>query len=206
MITHWHRSAAAPLGVGAAWGMALLGADGMTSLGVGALVIWSATWNALDDPMRKRRLNPAAALARKTSRLGWSIRGENEADPPESFQGPTLCFEWCLLVALLVGALAYIVPPLSPWWQYWAGAALLGTGSHVLVGLMAPSGVTLSAAFNRLRYREIWHRHTLGWFATDTGAEAFQVVPSLYLLSALILLGMIGWLHPIIGWLFGGLL
>lgn len=167
-----HRAGAAPFGVALAFSIPLdAGGLGDTLLArfaevvvhvlIGSLVVGVAKWNDLDHPWLKRQkpYHFGAALVRTSARIGYSIRTSRDRHRADLHRGPSHCLEWCLLVAAGFGGLVALVPPLAPW-AVWAGLAVfLGTGSHVLLDALTPSGVPLCATWNAIRYREVWRRH-----------------------------------------------
>lgn len=202
-----HYAAASPLSLVWAWAIVLLASVNMfVALCCGGLVIWSSTWNDLDHPRFKGKMHPGAALVRGTGRLFYRIRTDRDQTRSDVHRGPSHCIEWCVLVGAVIALLLAFVPPLAPW-AGWIGASVtVGTFSHVLADSMTPSGVPLSAIYNYLHHHEVWRRHSLNWFSTNTGAEKYGAVPVLYLITALIFLAMMGLLSPIVHWLTGGLL
>jgi hypothetical protein len=205
MMKQGHYSAASPVGLGTAWVMVLVGVNAFIALCCAGIVVWSSTWNDLDHPRFKGKMHPAAALVRGTSRYLYQIRTEHDKVRGDVHRGPSHCIEWCAALGALVAIGTSYVPPLAPWSVWWGTAVALGTFSHVLADTMTPTGVPFSAIFNYVVYREVWRRHTVNWFSTDSGAEKFGAVPILYLLSIVIMLAMVGWLGPIVGWLIGKL-
>jgi hypothetical protein len=205
MMRQGHYAAAGPIATTSALGLAAYGAPALIALACGALVMWSSTWNDLDHPRFKGKMHPGAALVRGTGRLGYLIRTDLDKQRGDVHRGPSHCVEWCLLVGAAFGALTLLIPMAAPYAVFWASAIALGTFSHVLADSMTPSGVPLCATYNYFRYGEVWRRHTLNWFSTDSGAERFGAVPVLHLISALVFLYFVGLLEPIVGWLVGGL-
>lgn len=206
MMRQGHYAAASPVGLTTAWVMVLAGVNAFTALVCGALVVWSSTWNDLDHPRFKGKLHPAAALVRGSGRVFYQFRTERDKVRGDVHRGPSHCIEWCALLGVIFAVGLAFVPPLAPWAPWFGASVALGTASHVLADSMTPSGVPLSAVYNAAVHKEVWRRHTLNWFSTDSGAERFGAVPVLYLLSAVVMLAMVGWLMPILGWLTGGLL
>ena len=207
MMKQGHYAAASPISLVWAWVLVLLFAVNIfIALACAGIVIWSSTWNDLDHPRFKGKMHPGAALSRGSGRIFYQLRTERDKVRSDVHRGPSHCIEWCVLVGVLFTVLLAFVPPLAPW-SVWFGASIaLGTFSHVLADSMTPSGVPLSAVYNALAYKEVWRRHALGWFSTDSGAEKFAAVPVLYLITTLIFLAMVGALNPIVHWLSGGLL
>ena len=199
-----HYAAASPISLAWAWVLVLSGVNMFIALSCAGLLVWSSTWNDYDHPRFRGKMHPAAALVRGTGRLFYMVRTSRDQARTDVHRGPSHCVEWCLLLGgLVMGSLLAFVPPLAPW-AVWIGASVaLGTISHVLADWMTPSGVPLSATYNVIAHREVWRRHSLNWFSTNTGAEKFGAVPVLYLLSIMIMLAMVGLLGPLVGWLFG---
>lgn len=213
MMRQGHYSAASVPAVSFAWGLTIAHdrvpavvpspVPIFIALLCGVLIIWCSTWNDLDHPRFKGKMHPGAAAVRGTGRIFYMIRTDKDKHREDLHRGPSHCIEWCVLVGGLVVVLTSYLPPLAPWAWLWGVSVFLGTFSHVLADSMTPSGVPLSAIYNYLRYDEVWRRHTLNWFSTDSGAEHFGAVPLLYALTTLIVLAMFGALGPIFRWLVG---
>lgn len=204
MMAVMTRAAAAPVALGVGWGAAASAAVPIpVAVAMTGLVLFSCTWPNLDDPRWKGRMNPAAALVRGSARLGYMLRTEKDHDRSEMWRGPSHCIEWCVLVASVVTLLTAQIPFLAPWCWWWGGAVLVGCVLNVIADLPTPTGVPLSAVYNWLVHREVWRRHSLGWFTSDTGGGNFLVVPALGLITLLMVLGMLGVLRPIVAWMFG---
>lgn len=199
-----HHSVAAPLGLAMGWGMVTFAA---TPLPVAAvcvgLVVWSSTAPDYDHPRFKGRMHPGAALVRGSGHLGYMIRTEADKHRADVHRGPSHCIEWCLLAGLLVTLVTSLVPPIAPWCWWWGAAITVGTVSHILADLPTPSGVPVSATYNYVVHREVWKRHSLHWFATDSAGEKFLAVPVLFLITVIMAMAMVGWLSPVAGWLMG---
>lgn len=167
-----HRAGAAPFGVALAFTVpmdagGLPDGTGWTLIEVtvhallGLLVVAVAKWNDLDHPWLKRAkpYHFGAALVRTSARIGYAIRTKKDRRRADLHRGPSHCLEWCALLGGAFWVGASWIPPLAPW-AVWTGLAVfLGTGSHVLLDALTPSGVPISAIFNFVRYREVWRRH-----------------------------------------------
>lgn len=201
-----HHAVASPIAIGTAWAMVTSGTNLIIALVCAYIVIHTSTWPDLDHPRFKGKYHPGAALVRTTGYLGYMLRTERDKERGDVHRGPSHCIEWCLLAGLTVGALAALIP-FTAAWSLWLGAAVfIGTTSHILADLPTPSGVPLCATYNYIRYREVWRRHSLHLFSTDSAGERFLAVPAMFLLSTVMLLAMLGWLIPLTTWLLGGLL
>jgi membrane-bound metal-dependent hydrolase YbcI (DUF457 family) len=198
-----HHATASPLGLGKAWSMVMLGVPLPVAIACGALVVFSSTWNDLDHPRFKGRMHPGAALVRGSGHLGYMIRTEKDKHRDDVHRGPSHCIEWCLLAGLVVVLLTSQIPPIAPWCWWWGAAVFVGTTSHIIADCPTPSGVPFSAVYNYLRHKEVWKRHSLHWFSTDSAGEKFLAVPVMFLLTAIMAMGMVGWLSPVMGWLMG---
>lgn len=204
MMAVMTRAVAAPVALGMAWGLASSALVPVpVAIGMGVLTMLSCTWNNLDDPRWKGRMNPAAALVRGSARVGYMLRTERDQDRTEVYRGPSHCIEWCVLVAAVVALLTAQIPFLAPWCWWWGGAVLVGCVLNVIADLPTPTGVPLSAFYNALVHRQVWKRHSLGWFTSDTGGGNFLWVPVLGFVTLLMVLGMLGVLRPIGVWMFG---
>ena len=135
--------------------------------------------------------------------MGYMIRTEADKHRADVHRGPSHCIEWCLLAGLLVTLVTSLVPPIAPWCWWWGAAITVGTVSHILADLPTPSGVPVSATYNYVVHREVWKRHSLHWFATDSAGEKFLAVPVLFLITVIMAMAMVGWLSPVAGWLMG---
>lgn len=201
-----HHAVASPIAISTAWVEAVLGVNIIMCLVCAGVIIYSSTWNDLDHPRFKGKYHPGAALVRGTGHLGYMLRTERDKDRDDVHRGPSHCIEWCILAGLTVGGTCAAMPPLAGW-AVWVGLAVfIGTTSHILADLPTPGGVPLCATYNYLRYREVWLRHSLHLFSTDSAGERFLAIPSMFAVSGLLLLAMLGWLAPITHWLVAGLL
>ncbi|MGH7743357.1 MAG: metal-dependent hydrolase [Candidatus Dormibacteria bacterium] len=203
MMKMGHYSSASPVAVGLAWVMALVGAPIVVALVCAGLVVWTSTSNDLDHPRFKDRMHPGAALVRGTGHLGYLIRTGADKHREDVHRGPSHCVEWCLLAGVAVGLLTALVPPLALWAVWWGLAVALGTFSHVVADWTTPSGVPMCATWNYFRYGEVWRRHSLHWFATDSAGEKYLMVPALFVVSGLMVLGMVGLLGRVVSLLTG---
>jgi hypothetical protein len=201
-----HHATASPLGLGKAWAMVMLGVPVLVAGACGLLVVLSSTWNDLDHPRFKGRMHPGAALVRGSGHLGYMIRTEKDKHRDDVHRGPSHCIEWCLLAGLMVVLVTSQIPPVAGWCWWWGAAVFVGTASHIIADCPTPSGVPFSAVYNYVVHKEVWKRHSLHWFATDSAGEKFLAVPILFLFTALMAMAMVGWLSPVLGWLTGGLL
>ena len=206
MMRLGHHAVASPIAIGSAWGMVTIHVNTLIALGCAGLIVYTSTWNDLDHPRFKGKYHPGAALVRTSGYLGYMLRTDNDKERNDVHRGPSHCIEWCLLAGLTTWGILALMP-LTRGIAMWVGAAIfIGTASHILADWPTPSGVPLSAIYNYVRYREVWRRHTLNLFSTDSAGERFLAIPAMFLVSCLMLLGMLGWLVPITSWLLGGLL
>lgn len=204
MMRLGHHSVASPIGLGLGWVIAITGAAPVAVGAVcAALVVWSSTANDLDHPRFKGKMAPAAALVRASGRLGYMIRTKADQQREDVHRGPSHCVEWCALLGVLVWLVTAQVPPIAPWAMWWGIAVGVGTGSHILADWPTPSGVPISAVYNYFVHGEVWKRHSLGWFSTNSGAERFWVVPIMFGVALVELLGMLGMLGPVVTLLTG---
>jgi hypothetical protein len=197
-------AASAPVGLGATW---TLGWTELTpwpaAVAFGVLVVVSSTWPGLVHPRYKGRMHPGAALVRGTAHLGYMVRTTKDQDRSDLDRGPTYCVEWCLAAGLAVALLAMQIPWVAGWAWLWGGAVALGCLVHVLVDWGTPTGVPGSVVWNLIRHGEVWRRHSLGWFTTDSGGDMFLAFPAAFVLTGVMFLGMIGWLDPALRALLG---
>lgn len=199
-----HHAVAAPIGMTTAWAIHVAGvAPTWVAVGCAVLVVLSSTWNDLDHPRFKGRMHPGAALARGFARLAYQLRTGLDVERDDLHRGPTHCIEAAVLTGMVVALLALQAPPLAPW-SWWLGLAVtLGMASHIAADLPTPSGVPVSAIYNWLRYGEVWRRHSLALFATDSAGERFLVVPLLWVATGVLGLAMLGRLGPALALLVG---
>lgn len=204
-----HRATAAPFALGYAW--TLVGTDTVSAplaIAAGALVIGSSTWPDLDHPRFKGRIGIApffAWVTRLFADVGYRIRTAEDVRREDYHRGPSHCLEWAVLlgavVALLIGR---AVPMLTGGAAWTIGAAVtIGCVSHVLADAMTPAGVPVSAIYNYLRHGEVWRRHSLGLFATDSCGEHMAWTPAFYVVTGVMFLGMVGLLGPVATLLVG---
>lgn len=192
-----HHAMAAPFAIGYAYGGAALEVvHPVVAVGGAVLVVWSSTWPDYDHPRFKGKFHPVAAAVRGSARLGYMIRTPHDRRREDQHRGPSHCLEWCLLLGLaLLAPLLHLGVPLGAA-AFVAGAVTLGTASHIAGDVMTPSGVPLSALYNVLAYRgdqrQVWRRHALGWFVTDSASERIGAVPLLYLATLLEGLALVG--------------
>lgn len=165
--------------------------DVVTRVGFFSLAVCTSWINDWDLSRYRDRSHPGAVFARVTARAMYRIRTkrdlerwdelarrypDQEPPPSDLHRGPTHSIEWCLLVAGGVALVASVFPPtrsVAPWVFY---AILLGTGGHVAIDSLTPSGVPGSMIYNYLRYGEVWRRHAVslrwhevGWRGVDDG-------------------------------------
>lgn len=203
MMRLGHYASATPVALGLAECTFLMHAPAMVMLAAPPVVVWTSTWNDLDHPRFKGHMHPGAALVRGTGHLGYRLfRTDKDKTRGDVHRGPSHCLEWCVLAGLLVAVALSLMPPMAGVALWFGAAVTLGTASHVLADSLTPSGVPLSALYNYLRYREVWRRHAVGLFSTNSAAERFYVVPVLFLLSGVIGLAMLGLLSPIVSAVF----
>lgn len=195
---------AAPVALGATWAMSeAAGAPGPVSVGCGVLVLAASTWPGLVDARYKGRMHPGAALVRGTAALGYMVRTPKDRDRGDLDRGPTYCLEWCVLAGVAVALLAVCIPSMAEWALFLGGAAALGCAVHVVADLPTPTGVPMSLLWNVCRHGEVWRRHSLGWYATDSAGDMFLAFPALFMLTGLMGLAMLGLLGPLVGALTG---
>jgi membrane-bound metal-dependent hydrolase YbcI (DUF457 family) len=199
-----YYAVAAPVALGTSWTVAATqSAPWPVAVAAGLLILASSTWPGLVDPRYKGRMNPAAALVRGSAHLGYMVRTPKDQDRSDLNRGPTYCVEWCAVVGVLVALLATLIPPLAGWAWWWGAAAFLGCLAHVLADWATPTGVPLSVVWNYFRHGEMWRRHSLGWFTTDSAGDMFLAVPALFVLTGVMGLAMLGWLSPVLRALTG---
>lgn len=142
-------------------------------IGTAGLCYAVSTINDWDHPNYQRRWHPGAMAVRWTARVGYGyFRTAQDVWRLDLHRGPSHSIEWCALVGLLVTWVTAGAPPLiagtwsplAPYCWYFGLAAFLGTGSHVLLDWMTPSGVPLCATWNYFRYGEVWRRHACAWY------------------------------------------
>lgn len=203
-----HRATAAPFALGYAWTLA--GTDAVpvpVAIAGGVLVIGSSTWSDLDHPRFKGRIGIApffAWVTRFFAALGYMIRTGEDVRREDYHRGPSHCLEWqVLLGAVITGLSAYTVPMLAPFAWTLGIAVTLGGVSHVLADAMTPAGVPVSAIWNYMRHGEVWRRHSLGLFATDSCGEHMAWTPAFYVVTGVMFLGMVGLLGPVASLLVG---
>lgn len=205
MMRLGHYAVAAPIGLGLAWTEAAVANLPLLVATTSAwVVVFFSTANDLDHPRFKGKMHPGAALVRGTAWLGYQWRTDRDKHRTDYHRGPSHCLEWCVLVGVVFGLLTYRIPFLAPWAIWWGAAVAIGCASHVLADLPTPSGVPVSCIYNYIRYGEVWRRHSLRWFATDSAGEKFLAVPVMFFLTGIMALAMIGLLGPIVHLLVGG--
>lgn len=199
-----HHATASPIGLGMAWAMVVThAAPVVVAAGCAVLVVSTSTWPDLDHPRFKGRMHPGAALVRASGRLGYMMRTPADRQRGDVHRGPSHCVEWCVLVGLVVALVSLLVPPLAPWAWWWGAAVAVGCASHILADLPTPSGVPVSAVYNYVVHREVWKRHSLRWFSTDSAGEKFMAIPLLFAVSGVMVLAMVGVLGPVVSLLTG---
>lgn len=204
MMKAGHYAVAAPPATGMAWGMVVLAEQPVwVALGCAVLLIRSCTWPDLDHPQFKGRMHPGAALVRGSGHLGYMLRTAKDKDRNDVHRGPSHCVEWCLIVGGVFGLLTAQVPFIAPWAVWWGAAVAIGCVTHILADWPTPSGVPISAVYNWLVHGEVWRRHSLHWFSTDSAGEKFLAVPALYLITAVMVMGMMGILGRVVQFLGG---
>lgn len=204
MMRLGHYATAAPVGLSVTWVMIVTAvAPAWVAVACGGLVVWTSTHNDLDHPRFKGRLHPGAAAVRASAWAGYQLRTPRDVERGDFHRGPSHCVEWCALYGLVVALLTLQIPPLAPH-AWWFGAAFaIGTATHIFADLPTPSGVPVSAIYNFLVHREVWRRHSLRWFSTDSAGERFLAIPTLFLVSTLMALQMLGLLGPLLTILTG---
>lgn len=205
MMPLMHRAIAAPIALGVGWAVTAAGQPWLVAVGCAALVRLSSVLPNLDDAKYKGRMHFPAAVVRGTARVGYKLRTARDRDEERTdlSRGPVHTLEWCVLAALVTAALMYAIPWVAPWAWWFAGAVFIGCASNVLTNWATPTGVPLCATYNLLAYRQVWRRHSLNLVTSDTGGSHFLLVPVLFFVSGLMVLGMIGWLVPIARWMVG---
>jgi hypothetical protein len=195
---------AAPFAVVLAWlTQAVADVPLLVTVFTAALVVGSSTWPGLAQSRYKGRLHPAAALVRGSAVLGYRFRTTQDQPRGDLDRGPTYCLEWCVLAGVAVGVVFALVPPLAGWAGWFGAAVAVGCAAHVFIGLTTPTGAPVSAVWNWWRHGEVWARHSLGWCDTDSGGDRALAVPALFLVTGVMVLGMVGWLGPLLGLLTG---
>jgi membrane-bound metal-dependent hydrolase YbcI (DUF457 family) len=197
-----HKAATAPFAIG--YGYVAAVTEWVHPLvavaGAGTIMLF-CTFPDYDHPRFRGKRNPIAAAVRNSAKLLYLIRTSHDREREDQHRGPSHCIEWNLAVGALLMA---PVPVLGGSWSLYTFLALavaLGGITHILGDLMTPSGVPLSVTWNVLAYRgaerQVWRRHALGWFVTDSAGERVGAIPALYALSAIELGAMVGALGPI---------
>jgi hypothetical protein len=199
-----HHATAAPVGLGLAWSMVTFFAvNVLVAIACGALVVRCSTLNDLDHPRFKGKMHPGAWLVRCTAWLGYQWRTGRDQERADFQRGPSHCIEWCALVGVVVWALTAQIPWISQWAPWWGLAVGLGCLTHVLADWPTLSGVPISCVYNYLVHGEVWRRHSLRWFATDSAGEKFLAIPILFALTGVMGLAMVGLLGPLVHLLIG---
>lgn len=204
MMKLGHYAVAAPFGLGLAWGMVVVAQQPpAVAVACGAIVVRASTWPDYDHPRFKGRMHPFAALVRGSGHIGYALRTAQDKDRGDLHRGPSHCVEWCLLVGWLFAWLTAKIPFIDQWSWWWGAAVAVGCATHIVADLPTPSGVPVSAIWNYFVHGEVWRRHSLGWFTTDSAGEKFLAVPAMYLLTGVMALGMVGLLGPVVTILTG---
>lgn len=195
---------ASPIAVGLLWVLVATGVvPVLVALVCAVLVVATCTLNGWDHPRFKGRMHPGAAFVRGTTYPVYKLHVRRGGEWGDLTGSPTRCVEWCLVMGLLVGLVLAQIPWIASW-AWWFGAAVaVGCASHVVADLPTPSGVPVSALYNRMVHQDAWHRHSLGWFDSDEGGEHFWVVPVMFAVAGLMVLGMLGVLDPMVKWMVG---
>jgi hypothetical protein len=152
----------------------------------------TSTINDWDISRYRDRWHPGAAFARMTARAMYRIRTERDVerweayarrypdrDPDDLHRGPTHAIEWCLLVAAGLAYLAAVFPPTASVWWWVFLAVLLGTGGHVGIDALTPSGVPGSMVWNYFVHGEVWRRHAVSLRWHHVGWREWRGVPYL---------------------------
>jgi hypothetical protein len=203
MMPLMHRAAAAPLALGVGWAVTAAGQPWLVGVGCAMLVRLASVLPNLDDAKHKGRMHFPAAVVRGTARVGYKLRTAQDEERSDLSRGPVHTVEWCALAALATVALMGSIPWFAPW-AWWFGASVfVGCVSNVLMNWATPTGVPLCATYNWLVHRQVWKRHSLNLVTSDTGGSHFMLVPVLFFVSGLMVLGMLGVLRPIGAWMFG---
>lgn len=197
-----HRATAAPCALGYAWTLVGTGvAPGPLAIAAGVLVIGSSTWPDLDHPRFKGRIGVAAFFAWVTrffAAIGYMIRTEGDVRREDYHRGPSHCIEWAILLGGVVTLLVGQAVPMLVEDAWTLGLAVtIGCVSHVFADAMTPAGVPISAVYNMVVHREVWRRHSLGLFATDSCGEHMAWTPAFYAITGVMFLGMVGLLGPV---------
>lgn len=204
MMRPGHYAVATPLGLGAAYSETMwLSVPWYVATVCAVVTVQTSTWNDLDHPRFKGKYHPGAALVRASAWVGYKWRTDRDKDREDFHRGPSHCLEWCVLVGVAVWALVAHIPFIAVWAPWLSIAVTLGCASHVLADWPTPSGVPISCIYNYFRYGEVWKRHSLRWFATDSAGERFLAVPVMFFLTGVMALAMVGWLGPMFYWLVG---
>jgi hypothetical protein len=204
MMKAGHYAVASPIAAGYGWTLLVVAVVPLpVAVVCAALVVRSSTWPDYDHPRFKGRMHPFAALVRGSARIGYAIRTDKDRDREDVHRGPSHCIEWCLLVGAVVALLALQIPPIAPWALWFGAAVTVGCASHIVADLPTPSGVPVSAVYNYLAHGEVWKRHSLRWFSTDSAGEKFLAIPAMYLLTGVMVLAMLGLLGPVVVLLTG---
>lgn len=203
MMKRGHRACAAPFALGYSYiGAATEWVNPIVAaLGAG-LIVYFSTFPDYDHPNYRGKRNPVAAAVRGSAKLGYLIRTDNDRIREDQHRGPSHCLEWCVLLGLVLTApmvaLSVAVPGVIPASLIWfiGGAISMGAASHIVGDVMTPSGVPFSVLYNVIAYRgkdrQVWRRHALGLFVTDSAGERVGAVPVLYLITAIETLAMVG--------------
>lgn len=203
MIDLMHRAIAYPIALGVGWAVTAAGQPWLVAVGCSALVRAAAVVPNLDDARYKGRWHFPAAMVRGSARVGYKLRAVLDEERTDMSRGPVHTLEWCALLGLATWALLGAIPWVAPWAWWFAGSVFIGCASNVLTNWATPTGVPLCATYNWFAHRQLWKRHSLNLVTSDTGGSHFLLVPVLFFVSALMVLGMIGWLGPIARWMVG---
>ena len=204
MMKPGHYATASPPALGLAWGMVeFFHVNILVAIACGVIVVRVSTWNDLDHPRFKGKMHPGAALVRGTAWVGYQWRTPRDKIREDFHRGPSHCVEWCLLAGLAVYLMALQIPWVADRAVWWGLAVFVGTFSHILADWPTPSGVPFSCIYNRLVHGEVWHRHSLHWFRTDSAGEKFIAIPILFALTGVMALAMVGMLDDVVRLLTG---
>lgn len=197
-----HKAATAPFAIGYGYAAAVTEwVPPLVAVAGAGLIMLFCTFPDYDHPRFRGKRNPIAAAVRNSAKLLYLIRTEHDVERADQHRGPSHCIEYNLAVGALVMSPVLILDGPVDLYAFLALAVALGGITHVLGDLMTPSGVPLSVLWNLLAYRgaerQVWRRHALGWFVTDSAGERVGAIPVLYAISAIELGAMVGALGPI---------